>query len=101
MNDFTLAVLSPYVNYHRPCFFPRTTLDAKARQRRLYHYRDMMTPFDKLASLPGIEQHLKPGITSRLTSQTQAPEADSEAAGSLNRARTALFEQIFKPRKSA
>jgi hypothetical protein len=70
-------------------------------QRRLYHYRDMMTPFDKLASLPGIEQHLKPGISlAALHTQARA-QSDSEAAGSLNRARTALFEQIFTPRKSA
>ena len=101
VNHFTLDVLSPYVNYHRPCFFPRTTIDAKGRQRRLYHYEDMMTPFDKLASLPGIEQHLKPG-TSLAALQTQAStQSDSDAARSLNRAKTALFEQIFKPRKSA
>jgi transposase InsO family protein len=38
VNDFTLDLLSPYVNFHRPCFFPRTTIDAKGRQRRLYRY---------------------------------------------------------------
>ena len=59
VNDFTLDLLSPYVNFHRPCFFPRTTIDAKGRQRRLYRYEDMMTPFDKLASLPNVETMVK------------------------------------------
>ena len=101
VNAFTLDVLSPYVNFHRPCFFPRTTIDAKGRQRRLYRYEDMMTPFDKLTSLPDVETMLKPGR--RLaTLQAQAHAiSDSAAAHALNRAKAALFEEILKPRKSA
>ena len=101
VNAFTLDVLSPYVNYHRPCFFPRTTLDEKGRQRRLYRYEDMMTPFDKLASLPTVEQHLKSGISLAALQTEASVRSDSDAARALNRARTALFEHIFKPRKSA
>ncbi len=101
VNDFTLDVLSPYVNFHRPCFFPYTTLDEKGRQRRLYRYEDMMTPFDKLTSLPSIQAHLKPGISLAALQAQAHTLSDSQAARSLNRAKTALFEQIFKPRKSA
>lgn len=101
INEFTLDVLSPYVNYHRPCFFPRTSIDAKGRQRRIYRYEDMMTPFDKLTSLPDVEQHLKPGICLAALQAEAQDRSDSEAARSLNRAKAALFEQIFKPRKSA
>ena len=101
VNAFTLDVLSPYVNYHRPCFFPHTSIDNKGRQRRLYRYQDMMTPFDKLTSLPSIETHLKPGISLAALQSEASARSDSDAARSLNRAKTALFEQIFKPRKSA
>jgi transposase InsO family protein len=52
VNAFTLDVLTPYVNFHRPCFFPRTVTDAKGRQRRHYRYDDMMTPLDKLGQPP-------------------------------------------------
>lgn len=101
VNDFTLNVLTPYVNFHRPCFFPRTITDAKGRQRKLYRYEDMMTPFDKLQSLPDIEICLKPGV--RLADLQRQAHAcsDSDAARQLNAARAALFEQIFRPRKSA
>ena len=101
VSAFTLDVLSPYVNFHRPCFFPRTTIDAKGRQRRLYRYEDMMTPFDKLASLPSVEAHLKPGITLAQLRQHATAVSDTAAARHLNATRTALFQQIFKSRQSA
>jgi transposase InsO family protein len=101
VNAFTLDVLSPYVNFHRPCFFPRTLIDAKGRQRRLYRYEDMMTPFDKLASLPKVEEHLKPGVTLQALRQQATTLSDSTAARALNTARRVLFEHIYKPRKSA
>jgi len=101
VNDFTLDVLSPYVNFHRPCFFPHTTLDAKGRQRKLYRYQDMMTPFDKLASLPDVAAHLKPGIRLADLQQQALTSSDSDAARHLNARRSALFDQILRPRKSA
>ena len=85
----------------RPCFFPRTTTDAKGRQRRLYRYEDMMTPFDKLASLPGIESHLKPGITLAALRLHASALSDSQVARHLNAARSALFAHVFNSRKSA
>ena len=101
VNDFTLDVLSPYVNFHRPCFFPHTTIDAKGRQRRVYRYEDIMTPFDKLASLTSVQEHLKPGLTLQDLRTQATALSDSAAARSLNTSRKVLFEQIFKPRKSA
>ena len=101
VNAFTLDVLSPYGNYQRPCFFPRITLDENGRQHRLYRYQDMMTPFDKLASLATAEQHLKSGISLAALQTEASIRSDSDAARPLNRAKPALFERIFKPRKSA
>jgi hypothetical protein len=61
----------------------------------------MMTPFDKLASLPNVETMLK---SDRRLATLQAEAlaiSDSAAAHALNRAKAALFEEILKPRKSA
>ena len=101
INAFTLDVLSPYVNYHRPCFFPRLETDAKGRQRRVYPLEDMMTPFDKLASLPDVARFLKPRRPLTALRTEADAMSDHEAALLLNRARTALFDEILKPRKSA
>lgn len=101
VNQFTLDVLTPYVNFHRPCFLPHTTLDAKGRQRKLYRCEDMMTPFDKLASQPNLSEHLKPGIRLSDLQRQAGAQSDSAAARHLNTCRTALFDQILRPRKPA
>jgi transposase InsO family protein len=101
LNAFTLELLSPYVNFHRPCFFPRLITDAKGRQRRLYRYEDMMTPFDKLASLPSVDQYLRPGVTLEALRAQAHAQSDSAAARQLNQAKAVLFARIFNSRKSA
>lgn len=63
INKFNREFLNPYLNYHRPCFFPETVTDAKEKQRKIYPFKGMMTPYDKLKSLPDGEQYLKPEIT--------------------------------------
>ena len=35
----------PYLNFHRPCFFPTTEIDAKGKAVKRYRYKDMMTPY--------------------------------------------------------
>ncbi|WP_421621720.1 hypothetical protein [Alkalilimnicola ehrlichii] len=57
VNAFTQGILSPYLNFHRPCFFPTEAIDDKGRVCKRYRYEDMMTPYDKLKSLPDADQH--------------------------------------------
>ncbi|EQD70741.1 integrase, catalytic region, partial [mine drainage metagenome] len=63
VNAFCREHLNPYVNFHRPCFFPKTVTDAKGKERKSYRYEDMKTPFEKFKSLSCPESCLKPGIT--------------------------------------
>lgn len=63
VNEFNQQHLVPYLNFHRPCFFSHTIVDDKGKERKKYHYEDMMTPYEKLASLDNAEQYLKEGIT--------------------------------------
>src|SRR5690606_29666892 len=63
VNAFSTAVLTPYLNYHRPCWFPEETIDSKGRRRKHYSRHHLMTPYEKLKSLPDAEAYLKPGIT--------------------------------------
>ncbi|WP_421622072.1 integrase catalytic domain-containing protein [Alkalilimnicola ehrlichii] len=63
VNAFTQGILSPYLNFHRPCFFPTEEVDAKDRVVKRYRYQGVMTPYDKLKPLPNADHYLKPGIT--------------------------------------
>jgi transposase InsO family protein len=94
INEFNRKFLNPYVNYHRPCFFPTIITDKKGKQKKEYRYENMMTPFEKLKSLPGAKRYLKKGLTfSELTEQANQL-SDNEAAEQLLEARKALFKEI-------
>lgn len=102
VNAFCEAYLNPYVNFHRPCFFPTTVTDAKGKVRKRYLLQDMMTPYAKLRSLPQAADCLKPGITYAQLDATAAAQTDNEAAHRLNQARTKLFQSIHgRPKRVA
>ena len=46
-----------------PASSQETITDAKGKERKRYHYRDMKTPYEKLKSIPDVRQYLEPGIT--------------------------------------
>ena len=94
VNAFTQDVLTPYLNFHRPCLFACERRDAKGKVRRYYRRQDVMTPYEKLKSLPGAEQYLRPGVTFDALDQRAHAMTDLEANRQANRARDALFRAI-------
>ena len=96
INEFNQKYLNPYINYHRPCFFPIVIIDAKGKQKKTYPYKAMMTPYEKLKSLPQAKQYLKPGITFKQLDDIALAISDNEAAQQLNEARKQLFKTIHE-----
>jgi len=96
VNVFTTEVLSPYLNFHRPCHFPSEYTDLMGKIRKRYRYQDMMTPYEKLRSLPKAESYLKPGVTLEKLDAIAAECSDNVAAQRLNEARAKLFQSINK-----
>ena len=94
VNAFTQQVLSPYLNFHRPCFFPTEQVDARGRVRKRYRDADIMTPYEKLKSLPDAAACLKPGTTFAKLDAVAVAMSDNEAAQALDEARTRLFRSI-------
>ena len=88
--------LSPFLNFHRPCLFASEVTDTKGRTRKRYRYKDVMTPFEKLRSLPEVEQYLKPGVTIASLEHHAGAISDFDAAVALKRARARLFELIAR-----
>ena len=101
VNHFTQNVLSPYLNYHRPCFFPTEEIDARGRLRKRYRYENMMTPYEKLKSLPNSHHYLKPGLTFKQLDADASAMSDNDAARHLNQARARLFRSINKTQQPA
>jgi hypothetical protein len=95
VNDFNKAHLNTYVNFHRPCFFPEIKVDSKGKQRKIYRYESMMTPYEKFKSLPDASSYLKPGLTFLELDRIAMQMTDNEAAKQLQEARNKLFQMIF------
>ena len=94
VNAFARDILSPYLNFHRPCLFPTEITDHKGRSRKRYRYQDVMTPFEKLKSLPDVQHHLSPGLTLCALEDQARAMSDLDAATALKQARARLFELI-------
>ena len=97
-------MLTPYLNFHRPCLFASGQRDAKGKVRRYYRRQDVLTPYEKLTSLPCAEQYLRLGLTftalDKLAHATTDLDklahatTDLEANLQANRARDTLFRVI-------
>jgi len=101
VNAFASGILSTYLNYHRPCFFPTEYTDDKGRIRKKYRYQNMRTPYEKLKSLPKAQRFLKHGVTFEQLDAIASECSDNEAAFRLNQARATLFQLINKSQQNA
>jgi len=99
LNAFCREFLNPYVNFHRPCFFAHSVIDSKGKIRKRYRFQDMMTPYEKLKSLPNASEFLKPGMSFQALDAFVAATSDNEAARQMNQARTRLFQSIQRRSK--
>jgi transposase InsO family protein len=101
VNAFCEEHLNPYLNFHRPCLFAESVVNDKGKVTKRYPQRLVMTPLEKLASLPEAASFLRPGITLDQL-QTEAKRfTDNEAARQLNEARRRLFLSIQRRSRHA
>ena len=91
VNGFARRLLSPYLNYHRLCFFPTEQVDASGCIRRRYRDTDVMTPYERFKSLPGAARYLTPGTTFARLDADATAMSDGEAVRSLGEAGIRLF----------
>ena len=96
INQFNQDYLIPYLNFHRPCYFAKVTIDKKGKERKKYRYKDMMTPYEKFRSLSKPSQYLKHGISLKKLDEFAQEMTDNEAAEQMNLARDKLFNQLHE-----
>jgi len=101
VNRFTSGILTEYLNFHRPCHFPTESIDAKGKLRKRYRYQDMMTPYEKLKSMPKASQYLRLDSPFESLDEIASQYSDNEAAQRLNQARAELFQLINKTQTNA
>ena len=94
INRLCRTYLNPYLNFHRPCFFPEIFTDKKGKERKRYPYKNMMTPYEKLKSLPAARTYLKAGATFKSLDDIAHAITDNQAARELNQARKRIFQAV-------
>ena len=96
INEFNRDLFNPYINFHRPCFFPVSVIDHKGKIRKRYPYSMVKTPYEKLKSLPKDESYLRPGVTFETLDAIANQMSDNQFAERMVKARSNLFQQISR-----
>jgi len=96
INQFNRNFLNVYINFHRPCFFPVSIIDHRGKIDKTYPYQKVMTPHEKLKSLPNAESYLRPSVTLKRLSDIANQMSDNEFAERMVKARSNLFDYITR-----
>ena len=96
INEFNRDFFNPYINFHRPCFFPMSVIDPKGRIKKTYPYREVSTPYERLKSLPKAESYLRSGVTFEELKIIANQMSDNQFAERMVKARSNLFGQISR-----
>ena len=80
---------------------PRRRIDHRGRRRTLYSPNRLLTPYEKLKSLPNAAAHLKPGVTIELLDRLERELTDNQSATRMRAERDRLFRAINAARAAA
>jgi len=95
INVFYREHLIPYLNFHRPCAFPETTVLPNGK--KIVKYREYKTPIKKLLSLDQPGQYLRTGITLGYLRSQASAKLPNQAAEEMQEAKRKLFSIIPPP----
>jgi hypothetical protein len=93
LNKYHQHYLNPYINFHRPCFFPVEDIDKKGRVIKKYPYSKINTPFEKLKSIPDVEHYLRKDVSLDKMQMYAELMSDNYFAERMVKARSDLFKQ--------
>jgi transposase InsO family protein len=96
INAFNGEFFNPYISFHRPCFFPVSVIGPKGKIKKIYLYEEVMTPYEKLKSLPQAENYLRLSITFEGLNTIANQMSDNQFAERMVNARSNLFQQISR-----
>ena len=96
INQFNSSFLNVYINFHRPCFFPVSIIDHRGKVEKTYPYEKMMTPYEKLKSLPAAASYLRQGVTMENLDDIASKMSDNEFAERMVKARSNLLQNICR-----
>jgi hypothetical protein len=95
LNAHIQEPLYRYINFHRPCFFPTVITNEKGKEIKQYLPKNLMTPCEKLLSIPDVENYLKVDFSAQKLRDYANMMSDHNAAENLQSAKKIIFAKIF------
>lgn len=92
INEFYKKHLNLYLNYHRPCGFATVIINDKGKQKKIYDTYE--TPYERLRSLSGAKEFLKPEIDFKKLDEIAYEKSDNECAALMQKAKDELFKSF-------
>lgn len=97
INVFYRDHFIPYLNFHRPCAFPKVEILPNGKKKVTYPKKNYMTPYEKLKSIPGWEKHLRSGVTPEMLEKQANAKTPNQAAGDMKKAKEKLLNIVIPP----
>ena len=94
INEFYSNHFNDYLNYHRPCGFPKIKVEKNGKERKTYPKENYMTPYEKFKSLKNAEQYLKPGITFEQLDNIAYAKSHTDYAEEMQKEKRKLFKNL-------
>jgi len=95
VNDFYLKTFNNYLNYHRPCAFPKIKVLPNGKEIKTYPKDNYQTPYEKLKLIPEAEKYLKQGITFQDLDKIAYQMSDTDYAEMLQKEKYQMLKKIF------
>ena len=100
LNVFYFGAFNRYINFHRPCAFPSSSVDKKGKIKKSYRLDQYKTPYEKFRSLPNARRFLKKGFSFKQLDAFAAEFSDNQMALIVQNKRKELFSEIFNSNRS-
>ena len=96
LNEYHKGFLNPYINFHRPCFFPVSVIDHRGRIKKTYPYEEVMTLYERLKSVPRAGGYPRPGVTLEKLGTIANQMSANQFAERMVNARSKFLQQITR-----
>lgn len=100
INEFYRNYFIPYLNFHRPCAFPKQIVLPNGKRKIIYRLEDYMTPYQKFLSLPEAAQYLREDMTLAKLKAMSYEKTPNAAAGEMQQAKRKMMTIIVSSNPS-
>lgn len=94
INEFYRTYFNPYLNYHRPCGYADTKIDARGKVKKIYNLYQM--PYDALVGHCSVSKFLKIGVTLEKLDEMAHQQSDNECGQIMREKKYQLFKSFRK-----